>query len=51
MLFVRNQTGISHAAAELADPEDCVTGIAALVTVLDDLRTDSACTDPEGGSP
>jgi N-carbamoyl-L-amino-acid hydrolase len=38
MLFVCNQTGISHAAAELAREEDCLTGIAALTTVLADLR-------------
>jgi N-carbamoyl-L-amino-acid hydrolase len=40
MLFVRNQTGISHSPAELARAEDCVTGIGALVTVLDELRTE-----------
>jgi N-carbamoyl-L-amino-acid hydrolase len=38
MLFVRNQTGVSHAAAELAAEEDCLTGIAALTAVLADLR-------------
>jgi N-carbamoyl-L-amino-acid hydrolase len=38
MLFVRNQTGISHAADELAREEDCITGIAGLTAVLADLR-------------
>lgn len=38
MLFVRNQTGVSHAAAELASPDDCLAGIAALATALADLR-------------
>jgi N-carbamoyl-L-amino-acid hydrolase len=38
MLFVRNETGISHSRAESARREDCLTGIGALVSVLDELR-------------
>jgi N-carbamoyl-L-amino-acid hydrolase len=38
MLFVRNQTGISHAPQERARVEDCLTGIGALVAALDELR-------------
>jgi N-carbamoyl-L-amino-acid hydrolase len=34
MLFVRNPTGISHAPEELAEPDDCQAGVAALATVL-----------------
>jgi beta-ureidopropionase / N-carbamoyl-L-amino-acid hydrolase len=37
MIFVRNPTGISHSPAEWAEPEDCLTGVAALATVLADL--------------
>ncbi|WP_113699344.1 allantoate amidohydrolase [Nonomuraea lactucae] len=37
MLFVRNPTGVSHSPAEHATVEDCVTGVAALATVLEDL--------------
>jgi N-carbamoyl-L-amino-acid hydrolase len=37
MLFVRNPTGISHAPAEHADPDDCEAGVAALAAVLEDL--------------
>ena len=37
MLFVRNPTGVSHSPAEHADPDDCVAGIRALATVLEDL--------------
>jgi N-carbamoyl-L-amino-acid hydrolase len=37
MLFVRNPTGVSHSPAEHAEPDDCVTGIRALATVLEDL--------------
>ena len=37
MLFVRNATGVSHSPAEHADPDDCVAGIRALATVLEDL--------------
>ena len=39
MLFVRNRTGISHAPQEQARVEDCLTGIGALVTALDELRS------------
>ncbi len=37
MLFVRNATGVSHSPAEHAEPDDCVAGIRALATVLEDL--------------
>jgi beta-ureidopropionase / N-carbamoyl-L-amino-acid hydrolase len=37
MLFVRNPTGVSHAPAEHARDEDCVAGIEALATVLEEL--------------
>ena len=37
MLFVRNPTGVSHAPAEHADPEDCAAGVTALAAVLRDL--------------
>jgi N-carbamoyl-L-amino-acid hydrolase len=37
MLFVRNPTGISHAPAEHAEPDDCAAGSAALATVLTTL--------------
>ena len=39
MLFVRNPTGISHAAAEAATVDDCVSGVEALATVLADLAS------------
>ncbi|MCP3800577.1 allantoate amidohydrolase [Allokutzneria sp. A3M-2-11 16] len=35
MLFVRNPTGVSHAPAEHAEPDDCEAGVAALATVLE----------------
>ena len=38
MVFVRNPTGISHAPAEFAEAEDCLVGIDALVTVLEELQ-------------
>jgi N-carbamoyl-L-amino-acid hydrolase len=41
MLFVRNPTGVSHSPAEHADAADCHSGLAALVTVLADLASDS----------
>jgi beta-ureidopropionase / N-carbamoyl-L-amino-acid hydrolase len=41
MLFVRNPTGVSHSPAEHAEPADCHAGVAALVTVLADLASDS----------
>lgn len=34
MLFVRNPTGVSHSAAEHAERDDCLAGVAALTTVL-----------------
>jgi N-carbamoyl-L-amino-acid hydrolase len=37
MLFVRNQTGVSHSPAEHADLADCLDGVRALATVLEDL--------------
>jgi N-carbamoyl-L-amino-acid hydrolase len=41
MLFVRNPTGISHAPAEHADMNDCLTGVHALATVLMELGEES----------
>jgi N-carbamoyl-L-amino-acid hydrolase len=37
MLFVRNPTGVSHAAAEHASDADCAAGVEALATVLEEL--------------
>ena len=37
MLFVRNPTGVSHSPAEFAEADDCVAGVAALTTVLEEL--------------
>jgi N-carbamoyl-L-amino-acid hydrolase len=37
MLFVRNPTGVSHSPAEQAERDDCLAGIAALVTVVEEL--------------
>ncbi|WP_198679119.1 allantoate amidohydrolase [Thermomonospora amylolytica] len=37
MLFVRNPTGVSHAPAEHAEPDDRLAGVAALAAVLKDL--------------
>jgi N-carbamoyl-L-amino-acid hydrolase len=37
MLFVRNPTGISHAPAEFAEPDDCAAGVVALATTLEHL--------------
>jgi N-carbamoyl-L-amino-acid hydrolase len=37
MLFVRNETGVSHSPAEHASDEDCARGVAALATVLEEL--------------
>jgi beta-ureidopropionase / N-carbamoyl-L-amino-acid hydrolase len=34
MLFVRNPTGVSHAPAEYASPDDCAAGVDALEAVL-----------------
>ena len=39
MLFVRNPTGVSHAPAEFAEEDDCVAGVAALATVLENLAS------------
>jgi beta-ureidopropionase / N-carbamoyl-L-amino-acid hydrolase len=41
MLFVRNRTGISHAPAEHADMDDCLTGVQALASVLMELGEES----------
>jgi beta-ureidopropionase / N-carbamoyl-L-amino-acid hydrolase len=40
MIFVRNPTGVSHSPAERAEPDDCLTGVAALARVLVDLAGD-----------
>lgn len=40
MLFVRNPTGMSHSPDEYADPDDCQSGVDALVAVLRDLAGD-----------
>jgi N-carbamoyl-L-amino-acid hydrolase len=37
MLHVRNPTGISHSPVEYAATDDCVTGVAVLVRVLEEL--------------
>jgi len=37
MLFVRNPTGVSHSPAEFATRDDCLTGVEALTTVLEEL--------------
>jgi N-carbamoyl-L-amino-acid hydrolase len=37
MLFVRNPTGVSHAPEEFAELGDCLAGVEALATVLQDL--------------
>jgi N-carbamoyl-L-amino-acid hydrolase len=37
MLFVRNPTGVSHSPAERAEPADCIAGIGALSSVLEEL--------------
>jgi N-carbamoyl-L-amino-acid hydrolase len=37
MLFVRNPTGVSHAPAEYAAPDDCHAGVVALADVLQEL--------------
>lgn len=37
MLFVRNPTGVSHSPMENADLEDCLDGVSALATVLEEL--------------
>lgn len=42
MLFVRNPSGISHAPAESATEVDCLAGVDALASVLEDLAGQSA---------
>jgi N-carbamoyl-L-amino-acid hydrolase len=37
MLFVRNRTGVSHSPMEHADLADCLDGVSALATVLEEL--------------
>ena len=37
MLFVRNPTGVSHSPQEHADRADCLAGVVALASVLQDL--------------
>jgi beta-ureidopropionase / N-carbamoyl-L-amino-acid hydrolase len=37
MLFVRNRTGVSHSPMETADLTDCLKGVSALATVLEEL--------------
>ncbi|CAL9333152.1 N-carbamoyl-L-amino acid hydrolase [Actinosynnema sp. ALI-1.44] len=37
MLFVRNPTGVSHAPAEHAEPDDCAAGVVALASTLEHL--------------
>jgi beta-ureidopropionase / N-carbamoyl-L-amino-acid hydrolase len=37
MVFVRNPTGVSHSPAEQAERDDCIAGVDALATVLEDL--------------
>jgi N-carbamoyl-L-amino-acid hydrolase len=37
MLFVRNPTGTSHSPAETAELDDCLAGVRALATVIEEL--------------
>jgi beta-ureidopropionase / N-carbamoyl-L-amino-acid hydrolase len=37
ILFVRNRTGVSHSPMESADLADCLDGVSALATVLEEL--------------
>jgi N-carbamoyl-L-amino-acid hydrolase len=37
MLFVRNPTGVSHSPVEHAELDDCLAGVEALATVLEEL--------------
>ena len=37
MLFVRNPTGVSHSPDEYAEMSDCLAGVTALATVLEEL--------------
>ncbi|MDT5040945.1 MAG: beta-ureidopropionase / N-carbamoyl-L-amino-acid hydrolase [Actinoplanes sp.] len=41
MLFVRNPTGVSHSPAENATEEDCVAGVEALATALEELASET----------
>jgi N-carbamoyl-L-amino-acid hydrolase len=45
MLFVRNPTGISHAPAEHADMDDCLTGVQALAAVLMELGEEAVVSE------
>lgn len=50
MLFVRNPSGTSHSPAERAELADCLAGVRALATVLEELATDGVATgDASGG--
>ena len=40
VLFVRNPTGTSHSPSESAPLQDCLTGVAALAAVIEDLACD-----------
>lgn len=40
MVFVRNPTGTSHSPLEHAERDDCLSGVAALATVVAELATD-----------
>lgn len=37
MLFVRNPTGVSHSPVEFAEEDDCLSGVAALTRVVEEL--------------
>ncbi|UQX86827.1 allantoate amidohydrolase [Jatrophihabitans telluris] len=39
MLFVRNPSGISHSPVEFAERDDCVVGVHALASVVEDLAS------------
>jgi beta-ureidopropionase / N-carbamoyl-L-amino-acid hydrolase len=39
MLFVRNPTGVSHSPEEFAETADCLAGVDALATVLEELAS------------
>lgn len=42
MLYVRNPTGVSHSPAEWADEADCLAGVDALATVVEDLAGEAS---------
>ncbi|MDV6014564.1 allantoate amidohydrolase [Haloechinothrix sp. LS1_15] len=48
MLYVRNPTGISHAPAEHAEPEDCESGVEALTRVLSELAGSTGADGADG---